>query len=162
MKIQTDQLTGLTQSKEARTETSTSSDAFASILAKTVDASATQETGLAAPVLLSTYGALNIAGTQATEETDASAPSSGEELAAMNDMNTLLTQWDDYANQLADGSSGDSLKKAYGTLQDIESGVQQLKDGLSSSTSTGLGSMVNELEVMATTEKIKFDRGDYL
>lgn len=168
MKIQTDQLSGLTQSNEASSKASSASEAFASILAKEVDGSSTQETGLAAPVLLSTYGTLNIDGTQgvdaadATDATEAATPASEEELAAMNTMNTLLSQWEDYADQLAGGASGDSLKKAYGVLTDIESGVQQLKDGLSTTTGSGLGSMVNELEVMATTEKIKFDRGDYV
>jgi hypothetical protein len=162
MKIQTDQLSGLTQSTEASSEASSPSEAFASILAKEVDGSATQETGLSAPVLLSSYNALNIAGTQGDEAVDATGAASEEERTAMNSMNSLLSQWDDYADQLAGGSEGDSLKQAYGTLQNIESGVQQLKDGLSTTSSTGLSSMVNELEVMATTEKIKFDRGDYV
>lgn len=168
MKIQTDQLSGLTQSKEASSKATSPSEAFASILAKEVDGSATQETGLAAPVLLSPYGPLHIDGTQgveavdATDATEAATPASEEELAAMNTMNTLLRQWEDYADQLAGGAGGDSLKKAYGVLTDIESGVKQLKDGLSGTTGSGLGSMVNELEVMATTEKIKFNRGDYV
>jgi hypothetical protein len=159
MKIQTDQMTGLTQSTEKSSEATSTSDAFASILAKEVDGSATQETGLAAPVLMSTYGALDI-GAQEIEAAQSSA--SGDESAVMNDMNMLLDQWDDYADQLAGGSGTDSLKTAYGMLESIQSGVRQLKDDLPSNVSAGLGSMVNELEVMATTEKIKFDRGDYI
>lgn len=158
MKIQTDQLTGLTPATEKTSEATSPSGAFASILAKEVDGSATQETGLTAPVLMSTCSA--IAGAQDSEAVTASA--SADESAAMNDMHTLLDQWDDYADQLAGGSGEDSLKTAYGMLESIQSGVQQLKEDLPADVSAGLGSMVNELEVMATTEKIKFDRGDYV
>jgi len=165
MKIQTNPLSGLTQSQDVPSKAAaTTSEAFASILAKEVGSSATQETGLAAPVLRSAYGALALDGNQGGTDAIAgdTAQGSGGELAAMDTMNSLLSRWEDYTDQLAGGSGKDSLKKAYGVLTDIESGVQQLKDGLAGSTASGLGSMVNELEVMATTEKIKFDRGDYL
>ena len=80
----------------------------------------------------------------------------------MENMDTLLAEWENYADKLAAGSGGDSLKQAYGVLEHIESGVRQLKEELPESTTAGLGSLVNELEVMTVTEKFKFNRGDYL
>ncbi|MHC1711952.1 MAG: hypothetical protein AB9872_07375 [Solidesulfovibrio sp.] len=165
MKIQTDQLTALQQTTEQSKGTTDSSDAFAALLAQKVGSGqtdqTTQTTGLAAPPLSSLTG-VDLSGLQ---ETDASTVSSGiteEEQSVMENMDTLLAQWQNYADQLAAGTGGDSLKQAYGVLENIETGVKQLKDDLPSTTSAGLGSLVNELEVMTVTEKIKFNRGDYI
>ena len=80
----------------------------------------------------------------------------------MNNMDTLLAKWEDYADTLAADSGGDSLKQAYGVLENIENGVRQLKEDLPEGLSPDLGSLVNEMEVMTVTEKFKFNRGDYL
>ena len=166
MKIQTDQLSALTQSSETTSDSKKSTGDFASLLAKEVGGQSTDGTGLTAP-LLTGYAALDLTGSQESDTTDATAASSASagsntsETAAMDTMDNLLTQWENYTDQLASGSGGSSLKTAYGMLQNIESGVQQLKSRLAGSSSSGLDSMANELEVMATTEKIKFNRGDY-
>lgn len=166
MKIQTDQLNVLTQSSETTTDSKKATSDFASLLAKEVGGSSADATGLSAP-LLTGYAALDLTGSQetdtdATATTQATGTSNTSETAAMDTMDSLLTQWDTYTDQLASGSGGDSLKKAYGLLENIQSGVQQLKTSLAGSSSSGLDSMANELEVMAVTEKIKFNRGDYV
>lgn len=163
MKIQNDQLTALQQTAAKSTGTKDGSDAFAALLAKEVgDDQSSQEKGLTAPPLAG-YAALDMSGLQdAAGSVEASGQSSEEEQAVMKNMDSLLAKWEDYADQLASGSGGDSLKQAYGVLENIESGVKQLKDGLPQNASAGLGSLVNELEVMTVTEKIKFNRGDYL
>ncbi|MGD9607808.1 MAG: hypothetical protein AB7U59_00495 [Desulfovibrionaceae bacterium] len=159
MKIQTDQLTTQWTTKESSSETQPSSDAFASLLAKEVGAQASQESGLAAPPL-SGLGAM--AGLQNVEDASATAPTTEDASAAMDTMDSLLDQWDDYTEQLASGTQGDSLKKAYGVLENIASGVQELKNSLPVGANSTLSSMVNEMDVLATTEQIKFNRGDYL
>lgn len=161
MKIQTDQLTTLRQATESSSEAQKPSDAFASMLAKEVGSQTSQESGLTAPPL-SGLGALNIPGIQDVETVAATSPTSEVESAAMDTMDSLLDQWDDYTAQLAAGSQDDSLKKAYGVLENITSGVQELKSNLPAGTSSTLGSMINEMEVLATTEQIKFNRGDYI
>lgn len=162
MKIQTDQLTALRQTTEQSTGTRESSDAFAAILAKeTGSTSGTQSTGLAAPPLSSLAG-IDLASLQGVEATDAVADITEQERAVMNNMDTLLAKWEDYADTLAAHSGGDSLKQAYGVLENIENGVRQLKEDLPEGLSPGLGSLVNEMEVMTVTEKFKFNRGDYL
>jgi hypothetical protein len=174
MKIQTDQLAALRKTTEQSKGTQDSSDAFASLLAQEVGAEqTTQTTALTVPPLsslsgldLSSVEATDAAGaTQAVEGTDAveaSGQVTEQERVVMNNMDTLLAKWENYADQLAAGSGGDSLKQAYGVLENIETGVKQLKDDLPSDVSKGLGSLVNELEVMTVTEKIKFNRGDYI
>jgi hypothetical protein len=161
MKIQTDQLTTQWPTTESSSESQKSSDAFASVLAQEVGSQTTQESGLAAPIL-SGLGALNITGIQDVETAAATSPTSEEESTAMDSMGSLLDQWDDYTAQLASGSQDDSLKKAYGVLTNIASGVQELKNNLPAGASSTLSSMVNEMDVMTTTEQIKFNRGDYV
>jgi len=170
MKIQTDQISTLTQSSEATSDSKKATSDFASVLAKEVGGSSTDESGLTAPVLTG-YAALDLTDSQNTETTAAtdtatasasSTTTSTSDTAAMDTMDSLLTQWENYADELASGSGGASLKKAYGLLENIGTGVQQLKDGLAGSSSPGLDAMANELEVMTVTEKIKFDRGDYV
>lgn len=165
MKIQTDQLSTLTQTSETTSDSKKATTDFASLLAQEVGGNTSATSGLSAP-LLTGYAALDLTGSQetdtgATAASQAADGSNTSDTAAMDTMDSLLTEWDSYTDQLASGSGGDSLKKAYGILQNIETGVQQLKDGLTGSTNTDLNSMANELEVMATTEKIKFNRGDY-
>ncbi|MHC1791740.1 hypothetical protein [Solidesulfovibrio sp.] len=162
MKIQTDQLTALRQATEQSKGTRESSDAFAALLAKeTGTTGSTQSTGIAAPPLSSLAG-IDLASLQAVGETDGLGEINEQERAVMENMDTLLAEWENYADKLAAGSGGDSLKQAYGVLEHIESGVRQLKEDLPESASTGLGSLVNELEVMTVTEKFKFNRGDYI
>ncbi len=162
MKIQTDQLTALQQAAEKTAGSKDASDAFAAILSQKLgDDGSSQASGLAAPPLAG-YAALDLTGAQAVGDVEASGQFSEEEQAVMNSMDTLLAKWENYADQLASGAGGDSLKQAYGVLENIETGVKQLKDDLPSDVNAGLGSLVNELEVMTVTEKIKFNRGDYI
>lgn len=165
MKIQTDQLTALKQAAEKTAGASgapDASDAFAALLAQKVgDGGSTQSTGLTAPPLAG-YAALDVSGAQGSDGVEATGQFTEEEQAVMNNMDTLLAKWENYADTLASSSGGDSLKQAYGVLENIETGVKQLKDDLPSDANAGLGSLVNELEVMTVTEKIKFNRGDYI
>lgn len=162
MKIQTDQVNALRQVAQQAKGTADTSDAFASLLAKEVGGDqAAQAPRLAAPPLAA-LASLDLSGVQDAETVEAAGQCSEEERAVMNNMDTLLAKWENYADTLASGSGRDSLKQAYGVLENIESGVKKLKDDLPRDANAGLGSLVNELEVMTVTEKIKFNRGDYL
>ena len=79
----------------------------------------------------------------------------------MNQMDSLLNMWENYAADMDSQSS--SLKKVYANLQDISQGLKDMKkSGAFENQPPGVKSMVQELEVMTTTEVIKFNRGDYL
>lgn len=76
----------------------------------------------------------------------------------MENLDSLLSEWENYAGKL----SGAGLKEAYGVLDGIEAGVKELKARHPDmASSPELKSMVDEIEVMAATERIKFARGDY-
>lgn len=73
----------------------------------------------------------------------------------------LLGQWESYTAAL---NGGGDLRSVYEMLQDMTSGVKDLKASMPGflESNSALGSLVNELDVLSTTENIKFNRGDYL
>ncbi len=79
----------------------------------------------------------------------------------MNQMDSLLNKWENYA---ADMDSPDStLKNVYTHLQSIAQGIKDMKDSSSfEHQRPEVKSLIRELEVMTTTEEIKFNRGDYI
>ena len=160
MKIQPDQITAVQGTSKVQSSGSIPATNFGDILAKELE-SGQQASSAGAPPLLS--GVAGLAQAMATQAAANVSDVATDRQAVMENVDSLLNQWEKYAGQLADGSSG-QLRQAYGTLETIQTGVQKLKDenpGLDGH-SPQLSSMVNELEVMAATEQIKFNRGDYL
>ena len=160
MKIQTDQISPLQQVGQVKKAAQSSpTQAFGEILAKEVDAGQAAVKAAAPPPI---GGMSGLAQAMATQATQAVRQPTNTERAVMDNVDTLLNQWENYAGQLASGNSG-QLRQAYGTLENIQSGVKKLKDenpGLAGN-SPQISSLVNELEVMTVTEKKKFNRGDY-
>lgn len=76
-------------------------------------------------------------------------------------LNATLDGFDKYAANL-NGST--SLKDAWSALAALESNLKGMRQdmGKLSQPDAELDSMLNEMEVMAATEKFKFSRGDYL
>lgn len=74
-----------------------------------------------------------------------------------------LDLWDSYAKKLSSSNNGD-LREAYSLLEHIGTQVEQLKSDASNlrTPNFGLNSFINEMDIMTTTEKIKFNRGDYV
>lgn len=83
--------------------------------------------------------------------------------AAFEGASGALDLWDAYARAVDSGASSD-LRQAYGLLADIDSQVSSLRQKASAARglNPGLDSLLNELEVLTATEKVKFNRGDYM
>ncbi len=82
----------------------------------------------------------------------------------MEQVSNNLSQWESYASKLqAPGGQG-NLRDAHTLLAGIESQVSALKNSSQETLEQNpeLASIVNELEVMSVTERIKFNRGDYI
>ncbi|GFK95250.1 hypothetical protein NNJEOMEG_03108 [Fundidesulfovibrio magnetotacticus] len=160
MKIQPDQIVPIQQTGKVQSSRSTQAGNFGDILAREVE-SGQQAARTAPPPLLS-----GMAGLTQAMAAQAAAPAAGvanERQAVMENVDSILNQWEKYSDALASGGSA-QLRQAYGTLETIQSGVKKLKDehpGLDGH-SPELSSLVNELDVLAATEQIKFNRGDYL
>ncbi len=164
MKIQTDQVTALNQTSGTDKTRSVADEAnpFGEILAREIGASTTQAGTYSVPPL--TGGLGGVSGLFGAGEVESAGNLSEKERAVMENVDVLLNQWENYADSLASGGEGSGLKQAYGVLEDIESGVRKIKDDLPQigGANSEIASLVNELEVMTVTEKIKFNRGDYI
>jgi hypothetical protein len=83
------------------------------------------------------------------------------ETTLMNQVDQLLTKWENYAAGLEGPEP--NLRGLYVTLQDISRQIKDLKENFNlNSQKPELKSILEELEIMTTTEEIKFNRGDYI
>ncbi len=75
-----------------------------------------------------------------------------------------LDMWESYAEQLQTPGGQGNLRNAHTLLAGIESQVSSLKESSQDTLKQNpeLASIVNQLEVMSVTERIKFNRGDYI
>ncbi len=82
---------------------------------------------------------------------------------AFNQASGALDMWESYVNVLGTPGNAGNLRSAYGILEGVEAQVATLKaeSGAALKQNPNLASIVNELDVLATTEKFKFNRGDY-
>lgn len=97
------------------------------------------------------------------EENSAVNPDEDLLREAFDQASGTLDMWDSYVNALGKPGAGESLRDAYSLLQGIDGRVTELKQGTAGvrGRSPGFDSLLNELEIMTTTEKFKFNRGDY-
>lgn len=73
-----------------------------------------------------------------------------------------LDTWDSYIDVLGKPGVG-GLRKAYGLLEGLDAQVAALKQGAEPMLGKRpeVDGLISELEIMAVTEKFKFNRGDY-
>lgn len=150
MKIHPDHVEGIRPDrKDQAVKPGSPRESFADMLSQEVsrDASVQRNGQVAPPPLM---GMAPVSGV---------APLDEDGLAAVTGMEALLDKWDVYADHLAGGSES-GLKQAYAELEEIESGVAELQNRLPDNAA--LRSVADELEILSRTEKIKFNRGDYL
>ncbi len=104
-------------------------------------------------------------GVSAADALSAAAFLQDETANTVASLDGLLSELDTYTRELNSGGNT-QLRSAYNRLDGIESRLHALKADPASarllSDNNGLASIVNEMEVLATTEKFKFNRGDYL
>lgn len=90
-----------------------------------------------------------------------SAGPESTETSMREKIDQVLSKWENYSQQLQSG--GKSLKSSFNTLEEISENVRKLQSELSESSQQdqGIKSILDELEIMTVTEKVKFNRGDY-
>ncbi len=83
--------------------------------------------------------------------------------AAYDSAAIAMDKWESYVNTLRTPREG-NLRDAYNALEDVASHVQTLKQQSEPllKQNDNLAGIVNELDILTTTEKFKFNRGDYL
>ena len=163
MKVRTDSVTSLEQQEQARAKNRTESGKFDEMLAQEVQETAPQQqnSAVTAASLAEVNAATRI---QAVEQTQSVETLSATEQTVMENIDSLLSKWENYAQTLSTPVADESLREAYGVLEDIQDEVKQLKASTPDleQSSPSLKSMVDELEILTVTEQFKFNRGDYL
>jgi hypothetical protein len=82
--------------------------------------------------------------------------------SAAQEMEGMFDTLDSYAGQLALDGKAD-LRQAYALLESLAGRIADFKTRhMTAGAQAPLSSLLNELEVLTTTETIKFNRGDYL
>lgn len=166
MKIRTEQLDALFKQQEllAQKPTTAGKQDFGATLAQELGLTQAEASSTTAPL----PGANNpVIGQMLLDSTEKSSTAGAEELVmqqVMEQASGALNTWDSYVGALGKTGQQGSLREAYGFLQGLDGQVAALKQGAMpvQGKNPGLDSLVQELEVMATTEKFKFNRGDYV
>ncbi len=155
MKIHPEQIEGVRQSQEQNkaNKTTKSQQDFGDLLGQEVNKTgASQASGAITPPPEITVNPL--LAPKAVSKVEPLV-SEGEAVAQVE---RTLGRLEAYADKL--GASGTSdLRQAYTALEDLQNDVSGLK-GMAKGH-PGLKAVVDELEVLALTEQIKFNRGDY-
>ncbi len=162
MKINADQLKGLLeQEQKQKSSNQKSGKAFHEMLDRAL--SPQTEQADAPPAQSLTGSNLNALHTQLRTSLAAETQpqeATGDQL--LQGMDYVLDQWEKYSQQLQ--SRGSNLKQSYATLQEIGRNLEAMEDAVKERGDEGsaLHPLLNELKIIAVTEEIKFNRGDYL
>lgn len=165
MKINPDQLAPLTPDAErAGHRSNKACERFEDLLARESEKLGANQQNRAVQTSGAVSGPGSAMNLTATQMLFPPAKSPESETKTMDTIDNLLSQWENYADHLA--SSPQGLRNAHDILNRISSDIGELKEkwprGLTHPPMAGLRSMLDELEVLAVTERIKFDRGDYI
>lgn len=160
MKIQNDPLRALLEQSEAHRKPKAGGADFESLLAGQLEGGPAVAGGAVsaernvAALAMQIRSVQELGGAEAQGRSDA---------IYMEGLDNLLNKWDLYGQALARPESA-SLKDVNGLLDGMSGELAALKAALPEleGDNAGLAGLVNELEVLATTERIKFNRGDYL
>jgi hypothetical protein len=153
MKITSDQLAAL-QLQQKNKARNGPDDGFAQALAQELDSGSEAKAGAA----MTPAGPM-VRLDQALQAAMLNKPT---EQTIMDKMNSLLSKWENYS-QIIGEADGD-LREGYTLLADIRQDIREVKSdmALNPDQAQGLENMVEELDILATTEEFKFNRGDYL
>lgn len=156
MKIRTDQIQVPSEEQRKVRQDAETKDGFGALLARELGKSG-EGSSVAAPPPLTASPLLGVEAAQAVETGETA------EQAVMESVESLLNDWEKYADELDSSDDEPRLKEAYNVLERIGDQVKRLKDENPElvEASPELKSLVDEIEIMTVTETVKFNRGDY-
>lgn len=152
MKITLDQLAALQLQQQKNTARPTSGEGFALALNQEMNLGTPIQSGQSVPMAMPLVGL-----DQALQAAMLNKPT---EQTVMNKMDSLLSQWENYSQTI--GAPNGSLRDGYTQLAAIRENIQEVRGDMAHSPANGLQSILEELDILTTTEEFKFNRGDYL
>ncbi len=164
MKIQNDPLHALLEQGEAHRKPKVDGEGFEALLNQQLNQS---QNGAAAAFAATAEQNSAALAMQIRASQELSGMAGTNEAAQDGDfvferMNSLLDKWDMYSGSMARPGAA-NLKQMYGLLEGMSDELQSIKGSAANlDGNPALAGLVNELDVLTTTERFKFDRGDYL
>lgn len=154
MKITPEQLAALQLQQQKNIARSTSGEGFALALNQEMNLGTPVQSGTAIPTAMPMVGL--------DQAVQAAMLQTSTEQSVMNKMDSLLSQWENYSQTI--GTPHGNLRDGYTQLAAIRENIQEVKGHMAHSPAheTMLQSILEELDILTTTEEFKFNRGDYL
>jgi hypothetical protein len=164
MKVRMEQLNALLQQEQAAQKASSAGAGFEAILAKELRQPGGGAQGTLPPPPGAQAGVISQMLLEPLEEAESGNPLEDVLQQSLQQASGLLDSMNGYMNALSARGAEGNLKAIYPLLEGLEQQVGMLKQGAAplGEKHAGLASLINELEVLTTTEKFKFNRGDYI
>ena len=164
MKVRMEQLNTLLQQEQAAQQAKSKGEGFEALLAKELRQPEGGAQGSPPPPPGVQAGVINQMLLEPLDQAQAVDPSEDALGQSVQQASSLLDSLNAYMNALSARGADGNLKAIYPLLEDLEQQVGTLKQGAAplEEKHAGLAGLINELEVLTTTEKFKFNRGDYI
>jgi hypothetical protein len=164
MKVRVEQLKALLQQEQAAKKAPSKGEGFEAMLAQELRQPGGEAQGAMPPPPGAQAGVISQLLMGTPEQAESDDPMEDALQQSFQQASGLLDSMSAYVNALSAGRSEGDLKAIYPLLEGLERQMGVLKQGAAplEAKHAGLASLINELEVLTTTEKFKFNRGDYI
>jgi hypothetical protein len=164
MKIRVEQLNALLQQEQATQKAQPKGEGFEAMLAQELRQPGGGAQGILPPPPGAQAGVVSQMLLGAQEQAESVDPFEDALHQSFQQASGLLDSMNVYVDALSARGADGNLKAVYPLLEGLERQMGVLKQGAEplEAKHAGLASLINELEVLTTTEKFKFNRGDYI
>ncbi|MDR2695529.1 MAG: hypothetical protein LBC79_04025 [Deltaproteobacteria bacterium] len=164
MKVRVEQLNALLQQEQAAQKASSRGEGFETLLAKELRQPGGGAQGTPPPPPGAQAGVISQMLLEPLAQAETDNPMEDVLQQSFQQASGLLDSVNAYVNALSARGADGNLKAIYPLLEGLEQQMGALKQGAMplEEKHAGLASLINELEVLTTTEKFKFNRGDYI
>ena len=164
MKVGMEQLNALLQQEQAAQKAESKGEGFEALLAKELRLSGGGTQGAPPPPPGAQAGVISKMLLEPLDQAESADPLEDMLQQSVQQASGMLDSLNAYVNALSARGAGGNLKAIYSLLEGLEQQMGVLKEEAMSleEKHAGLAGLINELEILTTTEKIKFNRGDYI
>jgi len=165
MKVRVEQLKALLQQEQAVPKAQPKGEGFEAMLAQELRQSGGGTQGVLPPPPGTQAGVVSQMLLEAASgQAESVDPFEDALRQSFQQASGLLDSVNAYVDALSARGADGNLKAIYPLLEGLERQMGVLKQGAAplEAKHAGLASLINELEVLTTTEKFKFNRGDYI
>jgi hypothetical protein len=164
MKVRVEQLNALLRQEQAASKAPPKGEGFEALLAKELLQSGGGAQGTLPPPPGAQVEVISQMLLEPLDQAESDNPLEDVLQQSFQQASGLLDSVNAYVNALSARGADGNLKAIYPLLEGLEQQMDALKQGAAplEKKHVGLANLINELEVLTTTEKFKFNRGDYI